>query len=191
MTDASDGPVEWGKMVSGALYDPGHPYLKAQHRRAQALTRDYDATISGEGDARRPILDALLGSYGSGCAIQPPFRVDYGVNIHLCDDVFFNFGCVVLDVCPVRIGSGTQIGPGTQLLAADHPRDPAIRAEGLEFGRPITLGAQVWIGGGALILPGVTIGDGATIGAGAVVTCEVAAGAVVAGNPARPLHAAP
>ena len=180
-------PAEWEKMVAGDLYRPGDPYLKALHRRAQALTRAYNATISGEVEARRPILDALLGSYGTGCAIQPAFHVDYGRNIHLGDDVFFNFGCVVLDICPVRVGSGTQIGPGTQLLAADHPRDPAIRAQGLENGKPVTIGTNVWIGAGALILPGVTVGDDAVVGAGAVVTRDVPAGATVAGNPARVL----
>ena len=183
--------AEWDKMVSGALYRPGDPYLKARHRRAQDLTRAYNATISGEAEARKPILDALLGSYGEGCAIQPPFHVDYGLNIHLGRDVFFNFGCVVLDICTVRVGDGTQIGPGTQLLAADHPRDPAIRAQGLENGRPVTIGRNVWIGGGALILPGVTVGDDAVIGAGAVVTRDVAPGAVVGGNPARPLRRRP
>ncbi|MEM1429361.1 MAG: sugar O-acetyltransferase [Pseudomonadota bacterium] len=185
--DAAIERADWDRMVSGALYDPGDPYVKAQHRRAQALTREYNATISGEFDARRPILDALLGSYGTGCAIQPPFHVDYGRNIHLGDRVFFNFGCVVLDICPVTIGSGTQIGPGSQLLAADHPRDAATRAKGLENGLPVTVGANVWIGAAALILPGVTIGDDAVIGAGAVVTRDVPPGATVAGNPARPL----
>ncbi len=187
-SDDDSARSEWDKMVSGALYDPGDPDLKTRHRRAQDLARAYNATISGEVDARKPLLDDLLGSYGTDCAIQPPFHVDYGRNIHLEDRVFFNFGCVVLDICPVRVGSGTQIGPGTQLLAADHPRDPKVRAAGLENGQPITIGANVWIGGGALILPGVTIGDHAIVGAGAVVTRDVPAGATVAGNPARPLR---
>ena len=117
--------------------------------------------------------------------------MDYGRNIHLGRGVFMNFGCVLLDVCEIRIGDGTEIGPYVQILTADHPRDPAARASGREFGRPITIGAQVWIGGGAIILPGVTIGDGATIGAGAIVTRDVPAGATVAGNPARPITTGP
>jgi maltose O-acetyltransferase len=95
-----------------------------------------------------------------------------------------NFNCVVLDVCPITVGAGTQIGPGVQLLAADHPRDAGDRQTGLEFGRPITIGSNCWIGGGVLILPGVTVGEGAIIGAGAVVTRDVPAGATVVGNPA-------
>lgn len=111
--------------------------------------------------------------------------MDYGVNITLGDGVFLNFACVVLDVCAVKIGERTQIGPGVQILTADHPRDAAERASGLEFGRPVDIGADVWIGGGAIILPGVTVGHGAVIGAGAVVTRDVPAGATVVGNPAR------
>jgi maltose O-acetyltransferase len=96
-----------------------------------------------------------------------------------------NFGCVLLDVCEIRIGEKMQIGPGVQIYTADHPRDPAERRAGVEFGRPVSIGANVWIGGHAIILPGVTIGDDAIIGAGSVVTRDVAAGASVVGNPAR------
>ena len=132
-------------------------------------------------------LAERLGEVGPGVVVRPPFHCDYGSNIRLGADVFLNFGCIVLDVVEVAVGEGTQIGPAVQLLAADHPRDLAARREGLEFGRPVRVGRHVWIGGGALLLPGVTVGDGAIIGAGAVVTRDVAAGATVAGNPARPL----
>ena len=101
--------------------------------------------------------------------------------------MFLNFGCVILDSVEVRIGDGTQIGPGVQILGADHPRDPAQRRALFEFGRPVRIGANVWIGGGAIILPGVTVGDDAIIGAGAVVTRDVPAGATAVGNPARVL----
>ncbi len=126
-----------------------------------------------------------LGRIGRGAVIRPPFFCDYGYNIHLGDEVFLNFNCVILDVVKVTIGDRTQIGPGVQILTADHPRDPAQRRTGLEFGRPVTIGADVWIGGSAIVLPGVRIGDGAIVGAGAVVTRDVAAGATVVGNPAR------
>ena len=119
--------------------------------------------------------------------IRPPFHCDYGYNIRLGDGVFLNFNCVILDVVAVTIGDQTQIGSGVQILTADHPRDPAVRVQGLEFGRPIAIGRNVWIGAGALILPGVTIGDDAVIGAGSVVTRDVPAGATAVGNPARPL----
>ena len=126
-----------------------------------------------------------LAVVGEGAAIRPPFHCDYGFNISLGAGVFLNFNCVILDVVAVSVGDGTQVGPAVQILAADHPRDPAARAAGLEFGRPIDIGRNVWIGGGAIILPGVTIGNDALIGAGSVVTRDIPAGAVAFGNPAR------
>jgi maltose O-acetyltransferase len=184
---AADAPAtEWDKMVAGALYRAGDPDLVDRRQRAQEVMRAYNATILGEPE-RSALLDRLLGARGEGCAIRAPFHVDYGANIRLGREVFFNYGCVVLDVCPVTVGDRAQIGPAVQILTADHPRDPKLRDEGLEFGRPVAIGSNVWIGGGALILPGVTVGDDAVIGAGAVVTRDVAPGTTVAGNPARPL----
>lgn len=175
------------KMIAGELYRPGDGELVRERAASQDLQRRYNSTIVSDTDDRKTILDQWLGSRGSGCAIRAPFHVDYGYNIHLGDDVFLNYGCVLLDVCPIRIGDMTQIGPMTQILTADHPRDAATRDAGLEFGQPIEIGENVWIGGGALILPGITVGDDAVIGAGAVVTRDVPAGTTVAGNPARPL----
>ncbi|MGY6703705.1 sugar O-acetyltransferase [Roseinatronobacter sp.] len=177
---------ERDKMLSGAPYDPGCPELKAMRHKAQSLMRDYNQTIMGD-EARAGLMTALLGTW-NGAVIRPPFHVDYGAHIHFGPGCFVNFNCVILDVCDVRIGARTQIGPNVQILTADHPRDAAARARLEEWGRPITLGADVWIGGGAIILPGVTIGDGAIIGAGAVVTRDVAAGVTVIGNPARTLN---
>ena len=133
-----------------------------------------------------PCSRERLGRVGKDAVIRPPFHCDYGYNINIGDGVFLNFNCVILDVVEVVIGDRTQIGPATQIYAADHPRDAETRRTGLEFGRPVRIGSDVWIGGGAIILPGVTIGDGAVIGAGSVVTRDVAAGQTVAGNPARP-----
>ncbi|MEQ8342036.1 MAG: sugar O-acetyltransferase [Marinovum algicola] len=175
------------RMQAGELYDVGDPELVAARQRAQSLMRDYNATIYGEGAARAAILDELLGRRGDGCALRAPLFVDYGWNVFLGDKVFLNYGCVLLDVCPITIGDMTQIGPYVQILTADHPRDAETRDRGLEFGRPVTIGRNVWIGGGAILLPGVSIGDDAVIGAGAVVTRDVAAGITVGGNPARPL----
>ena len=183
----TDVTTEKSKMIAGALYEPGDAELVAERADSQALQRRYNGTIVSDQLERREILDTWLGSYGSGCALRTPFYTDYGYNIHLGDNVFFNYGCVLLDVCEIRIGDMTQIGPYVQILTADHPRDRETRDTGLEFGRPITIGRNVWIGGGAIILPGVTIGDDAVVGAGAVVTRDVAAGITVAGNPARPL----
>lgn len=177
--------TEWDRMVAGALYRPGDPDLAARRRRAQEVMRAYNGTIVG--DDRAALMSDLFGSCGARVAVRAPVYVDYGSNIHFGDDVFLNYGCVLLDVCPIRIGEKTQIGPMVQLLAADHPRDAESRDAGLEMGRPVTIGRNVWIGGGAIVLPGVTVGDDAIIGAGAVVTRDVAPGATMAGNPARPI----
>lgn len=180
--------TEWDKMVAGQMYDPGNAELIERRKAASAWMARYNASLGEPTEVRRALLQDQLGAVGKGAGARPPFHVDYGANIFFGDRVFLNFGCIILDICPVRIGDGTKIGPGTQILTADHPRDGEGRATGLEFGRPITIGRNVWIGGGALILPGVEIGDDAVIGAGSVVTRSVPEGVTVAGNPARPLH---
>lgn len=167
-------------MIAGELYSARDPYLAAERQRTEQLLRRYNQT----GDSS--LLPTLLGSLGEDSELRAPFLCDYGFNIHIGSRVFLNFNCVLLDVTPIRIGDGTQIGPGVHIYAADHPRDPAIRRNGLEYGRPVTIGTNVWVGGGALILPGVTIGNDAIIGAGSVVTRDVPAGLTVVGNPARP-----
>jgi maltose O-acetyltransferase len=156
----------------------------------QAATKEwlvrYNAALARPVSERHALLCERLGHVGDSAVIRPPFFCDYGYNIHLGDGVFLNFNCVVLDVVEVSIGDRTQIGPAVQIYAADHPRDAATRRSGVEFGRPVRIGSDVWIGGGAIILPGVAIGDGAIIGSGSVVTRNVAEGATVMGNPARP-----
>jgi maltose O-acetyltransferase len=136
-------------------------------------------------DERYALLVERFASVGAQVLIRPPFFCDYGFNITLGAGAFLNYNCVILDVEPVSIGEGTAIGPAVQILAADHPRDPKLRRQGVRFGRPVTIGANVWIGGGAIILPGVTIGDDAIVGAGSIVTRDVAAGTTVVGSPAR------
>src|SRR5262249_48709162 len=145
----------------------------------------YNASIARTQRDYSAMLRDLLAAVGEGAYIRPPFHCDYGYNISLGRGVFLNFNCVILDVVRVTIGDGTQIGPGVQILTADHPRDPAQRRAGLEFGRPVTIGRNVWIGAAAIILPGVTVGDDAIVGAGAVVTRDVRSGATVVGNPAK------
>ncbi len=179
-------PSEREKMLRGELYRPGDPELAALRRAAQERMRAYNATIVGDPE-RSAIRDALFGSGGGGTDIRAPVYVDYGVHIHVGRDSFMNYGVTLLDVCEIRIGDMTQIGPFCQILTADHPRDAETRDSGLENGKPVTIGRNVWIGGGALILPGVTIGDDAIVGAGAVVTRDVPSGATVVGNPARVL----
>jgi len=176
---------EKDKMLAGELYDASATELQADLAANHRWLARYNAALA-DGPARwHALLQERLATVGDGAVIRPPFHCDYGFNIHLGAGVFLNFGCVILDVVEVHIGERTQIGPGVQILAADHPRDPAERASGLEFGRPVTIGRNVWIGAGALILPGVSVGDDALVGAGSVVTRDVAAGVTVLGNPAR------
>lgn len=175
-------------MLAGDPYDPGDAELQRMAAEAGTWMARYNASIGLPRLERRVLLREGLGAVGEGTGVKPPLYVDYGVHITLGDGVFLNFACVILDVCRVDIGDGTQIGPNVQILTADHPRDAATRADGLEFGRPISVGKDVWIGGGAILLPGVCVGDGAVIGAGAVVTRDVPAGATVVGNPARVIN---
>jgi maltose O-acetyltransferase len=183
---ANDARSEKAKMLAGELYRAGDPEIQADQRAAKAWLARYNAALALPAEARHKLLKERLGAVGTGAVIRPPFHCDYGFNIRLGADVFLNFNCVILDVVAVTIGAATQIGPAVQIYAADHPRDAAQRRAGLECGRPVTIGNNVWIGGGAIILPGVTIGDDAAIGAGSVVTRDVAAGTTVFGNPARP-----
>src|ERR1700754_1235234 len=169
------------KMLAGELYHAGAPELQADAAKAKAWMSRYNASMAASAGDRRALLLELLGAVGRGAVVRPPFFCDYGYNIRLGDDVFLNFNCIILDVVEVTIGDRTQIGPAVQIYPAAHPRDAEPRRAGLEFGRPIRIGSDVWIGGGAILLPGVTIGDGALIGAGSVVTRDVPAGVTVAG----------
>src|SRR5690349_16828871 len=177
--------TEKEKMLAGDLYDASAAELQAEMAAAQEWLARYNAAVGKPPSETRELLLERLAAIGEGAVIRPPFHCDCGFNISLGAGVFLNFNCVILDVVEVTIGDGTQIGPGVQILAADHPRDKARRASGLEFGRPVHIGHNVWIGAGAIILPGVSIGDDAVIGAGSVVTRDVPAGATAFGNPAR------
>jgi maltose O-acetyltransferase len=171
-------------MLAGELYDPLDPELAAGRERARDLCHALNGTRDADHEDRRRILVELFGSGGDSVWMQPPFYCDYGTNIQLGTRVFFNFNCVVLDVCEVSIGDYTLFGPGVQILTPLHPTDAALRRR-QEFGKPIEIGADVWVGGGALILAGVRIGSRAVIGAGSVVTRDVPDGVFAAGNPCR------
>ena len=177
--------TEKQKMLAGELYVASGEELAADARRVAEWMDRYNASIAATQQNHPALLREIMASVGEGAYIRPPFHCDYGYNISLGDGVFLNFNCVILDVVAVTIGDGTQIGPGVQILTADHPRDPAQRRQMLEFGRPVSIGRNVWIGGGAIILPGVTIGDDAIVGAGSVVTRDVPAGRTAVGSPAR------
>ncbi|MFI7855735.1 sugar O-acetyltransferase [Pseudomonas promysalinigenes] len=173
------------KMLTGQLYHAGCPELQAEQIASKHWMHRYNNSVELLNEARNDLLAEHLGYVGEGTVIRPPFYCDYGYNISIGRNTFMNFNCVILDVVPVRIGDDCQIGPCVQIYAADHPLDPEVRRSGLESGRPVTIGNNVWIGGAAIVLPGVTIGDNAIVGAGSVVTRDVPAGATVVGNPAR------
>ena len=172
------------KMLAGEPYDPMDPGLVAERERARDLCRALNATREAEVEERRRILRELLGAGGDTVWMQPPFFCDYGSNIELGERVFFNFNCVVLDVCPVRIGSFSLFGPAVQIYTPLHPLNAELRRRE-EYGKPVEIGSDVWVGGGAIILPGVRIGSRAVVGAGSVVTRDVPEGVFAAGNPCR------
>ena len=181
--------TEKDKMLEGALYNALDPQLSQERRQARLLFKKLNDTTDEQGELRKRILQELIGQAGEGLWIEPPFYCDYGSNISVGDKVFFNFNCVVLDVMPVSIGSYTLFGPNVQIYTATHPLDWQERASGLEYAKPISIGAHVWVGGGAIICPGVSIGDRAVIGAGSVVTKDIPADVFAAGNPCRVIRA--
>lgn len=175
---------EWQKMVSGELYDPADEELVQARRRARGLLRELNALKDEQEDERRGILASLFGKGGESARVQPPFYCDYGTNIELGKHVFFNFNCVVLDVSRVSIGDYSIFAPAVQIYTATHPLDAELRRT-REYGKPVVIGSDVWVGGGAIILPGVTIGSRTVIGAGSVVTRDIPDDVVAAGNPCR------
>jgi maltose O-acetyltransferase len=176
------------RMLRGELYLASDPELAAGLARAQELQERYNATTHAALEERDALLRELLAEVGDGVVVRPPFRCDYGWNTSIGAGTFVNYGCVVLDVVPVRIGANCQLASNVQLLAATHPLDPDERRAGWEYGEPITIGDNVWLGGGVIVCPGVTIGDDTVVGAGAVVTRDLPAGVIAVGNPARVLR---
>jgi maltose O-acetyltransferase len=172
------------KMLAGELYDPLDPELVGARERARNLCQTLNATREAEQPERRRLLCELFAVGGDTVWMQPPFFCDYGSNIELGERVFFNFNCIVLDVCPVRIGSFSLFGPAVQIYTPMHPFNAELRRRE-EFGKAVEIGSDVWVGGGAIILPGVRIGSRAVIGAGSVVTRDVPEGVFAAGNPCR------
>ena len=172
------------RMLAGEPYDPMDPELVVARARARDLCQALNATRESEDQRRRDLLKELFGAGGDSVWMQPPFFCDYGANITLGERVFFNFNCIVLDVCPVKIGDFTLFGPGVQILTPLHPTN-AVQRRREEFGKAIEIGSDVWVGGGALILAGARIGPRSIIGAGSVVTREIPEGVFAAGNPCR------
>ena len=173
------------RMLAGELYLAGDEELRADAHRAGALMEAYNATAHDDTAGRRAVLEELLGSVGDDVEIRPPFRVDYGYQIHVGPRTFANYGLMALDVGRIDIGADVQIGPNVQLLTPTHPVEPQARRDKWEAAEPISIGDNVWLGGGVIVCPGVSIGDNTVVGAGAVVTKDLPADVVAVGNPAR------
>jgi len=171
--------------MAGDLYLADDPELLAANQRAMRLATAYNAVSAENGSERDRILDELLGARGPGTEIRPPFFCDYGSHIRIGARTFANFGLLALDVAAITIGDDVQIGPNVQLLTPTHPIDAELRRAKWEAAEPITIGDNVWLGGGTIVLPGVTIGENTVVGAGAVVTKDLPANVVAVGNPAR------
>lgn len=176
---------ERDKMKAGKWYTCIDDELDALRSRALAAVHQHNTMHPDERGNLGPLLRDLFASAPDDVRLEAPFHCPYGINIYLENRVYMNAGCVILDTAPVRIGTGTMLGPTVQIYCAEHHKDPVKRAAGLEIAKPVTIGRDVWIGGGAVILPGVSIGDRAIVGAGSVVTRDVEAGSTVVGNPAR------
>ncbi|MGA5260735.1 sugar O-acetyltransferase [Streptomyces griseoincarnatus] len=185
---AGDPRTNLERMLAGDLYIADDPEIGRRQQRAMRLAARYQATFVDERDQAKAVLAELLGSVGEDVEIRPPLYVDYGSNITVGARTFVNYHLTALDVAAITIGEDCQIGPNVQLLTPTHPVEPQPRRDKLEAARPITIGDNVWIGGGAIVCPGVTIGDNSVIGAGAVVTKDVPANVVAVGNPARPVR---
>ena len=173
------------RMLAGDLYIADDPELGEISGDALDLAAAYNATSVRQRSLRRRLLQELLGSIGEATEIRPPLYVDYGSHIQIGARCFINFGLVAIDVAAITIGDDVQIGPNVQLLTPTHPVDPQQRREKWEAAKPITIGNNVWLGGGAIVLPGVNIGDNAVIGAGSIVTRDLPANVIATGNPAR------
>jgi len=172
-------------MLAGDLYVADDPELAADSLRAVKLTEAFNASDPSDREARLGLLRELLGSLGEGSEIRPPLRCDYGYQTHIGARTFNNVGVVLLDVATITIGDDVQVGPNVQFLTPTHPVEPEARRAKLEAARPISVGDNVWLGGGVIVLPGVTIGENTVVGAGAVVTRDLPSNVVAVGNPAR------
>lgn len=177
--------TEKEKMLSGELYQAADPELTKGRLNARRLTRLFNQSLETDIEQRTELLKELFGSTGQHLYVEPTFRCDYGYNIHVGENFYANFDCVMLDVCEIRIGDNCFVAPGVHIYTATHPLEAQERISGAEFGKPVTIGHNVWIGGRAVINPGVKIGNNAVIASGAVVTKDVPDNAVVGGNPAR------
>lgn len=183
--DPLDRRTQRERMLAGDLYSAVDPELAAERSRAAILVQRFNTSDPSDLGRRLELLRELLGSLADGAEILPPIHCDYGYQVHIGAGSFVNCGAVFLDVAAITLAEHVQVGPNVQFLTPTHPTDPRLRRTGLEAAQPITVGANVWLGGGAIVLPGVSIGENSVVGAGAVVTRSLPANVVAVGNPAR------
>lgn len=177
--------TEKEKMLNGELYNAADLELLRDRMNARKLTRLFNKSLETEDNKRTELLNQLFGSTGKNLYIEPTFRCDYGYNIHVGENFYANFECVFLDVCEIRIGDNCFIAPGVHIYTATHPLNAKERISGAEYGIPVNIGDNVWIGGRAIINPGVKIGNNVVIASGAVITKDVPDNVVAGGNPAK------
>jgi len=177
--------AEQQKMQSGQWHDPLDKALRELRLQARQLLHKFNHSLPEQHKIRRRIQQELFAATGENVFIEPPFKCDYGAHISLGDHVFFNFNCVVLDSAPVHIGNNVFFGPGVQLYTVNHPLDAALRRTGIEQAAPITINDDVWLGGAVIVCPGVTIGARSVVAAGSVVTKDIPADVLAAGNPCK------
>ncbi|RMI33747.1 sugar O-acetyltransferase [Streptomyces triticirhizae] len=187
MTDYFEGDDRSNleRMLAGDFYVADDPRILAAQQRAVRLAGEYATAYATDIEGAQSIVRELVGSLGADAHIRPPLFVDYGSYLSVGDRTFINYNLTALDVAPITIGADCQLGPNVQLLTPIHPLEPQPRRDKLEAAKPITIGDNVWLGGGAIVLPGVTIGDNSVIGAGAVVTRDIPANVLALGSPAR------
>ncbi|MCD6008949.1 MAG: sugar O-acetyltransferase [Pseudomonadota bacterium] len=179
------------RMLAGELYNAEDPHLQAAHLDAQALLATFNATPADAAGKRQALLSALFGGFGVGSVVRPALRCDYGFNIILGKRCFVNYDCVLLDCNRITLGDEVQLAPGVHIYTATHPLEPIQRRAGLEYALPVAIADGVWLGGGAIVCPGVSIGENTVVGAGSVVTRDLPANVVAAGNPCRVIRPLP
>ena len=183
--DENDPRTPLERMLAGDWYRADDPEIQAAFRHALEESDRFGREYPADPDGAQEILRELLGTFGEGAHVRAPLQVDYGSRLHIGEGTFVNFGLTALDVVDIRIGRSCQLGPNIQLLTPIHPLEPGPRRDGWEAAEPITIGDNVWIGGGAIIMPGVTIGEDSVIGAGSVVTRDIPARSLAVGSPAK------
>ena len=179
------------RMQAGDLYIADDPQLEADSLRAASLSDQYNRLSPQDPDAAAPLLAELLGGIGEQSVIRAPLFVDYGKYLTVGARTFINFNLTALDVAAITIGDDVQIGPNVQLMTPTHPLEAEARRDKLEAAQPITIGNNVWLGGGVIVLPGVNIGENTVVGAGSVVTRDLPSNVVAVGNPARVIRELP